>query len=41
VHGRAGFEALARLVDQSDCLDLRYSRLDEALAWASSLEAPQ
>ena len=41
VHGRAGFEALARLVDHSDCLDLRYSRLDEALAWARSLEAPQ
>lgn len=41
VHGRAGFEALATLVEQSDCLDLRYSRLDEALAWARSLEAPQ
>ena len=39
VHGRAGFEALAALVDRSHCFDLRYSRLDEALAWAHSLEA--
>lgn len=38
VHGRAGFEALVRLVDACDSFDLRYSQLDEALAWFDALE---
>ena len=37
VHGRQGFEALARLVDHSDCFHLTYSQLDEALAWFDTL----
>ncbi|MBK1682294.1 HprK-related kinase A [Rhodoferax fermentans] len=41
VHGRQGFEALARLVDQSDCYSLTYSQLDEALAWFDTLTAAQ
>jgi HprK-related kinase A len=39
VHGRAGFEALAQLVDQCACHDLEYSRLEDALAWFDALEA--
>jgi ADP-ribose pyrophosphatase YjhB (NUDIX family) len=39
VHGRAGFEALAHLVDRSQCFDLRYGHLPEALAWFNALEA--
>lgn len=38
VHGRAGFDALARLVDRCDCYDLRYSDLDAALQWFDVLE---
>ena len=41
VHGRAGFDALARLVDACDSFDLRYSQLDEALAWFDALEPVQ
>ena len=41
VHGRAGFEALVRLVDTCDSFDLRYSELDEALAWFDALEPSQ
>ncbi|QHE86392.1 HprK-related kinase A [Hydrogenophaga sp. BPS33] len=37
VHGRAGFQALARLVDECGCYDLEYGNLDEALAWFSAL----
>lgn len=37
VHGRQGFEALAEVVARSDCYDLTYSRLDEALAWFDQL----
>ncbi len=37
VHGRAGFEALASLVDECGCYDLQYGHLDEALAWFSAL----
>lgn len=37
VHGRSGFEALTRLVDQCSCHDLEYSLLDEALAWFDTL----
>lgn len=37
VHGRAGFQALASLVDGGGCHDLEYSQLDEALAWFSEL----
>ena len=40
IHGRAGFETLVKLVDRCDCFDLRYSRIDEALAWFDSLEPP-
>lgn len=38
IHGRAGFEALVRVVDRSDCFDLRYSQTVEALAWFDALE---
>jgi HprK-related kinase A len=40
VHGRAGFDALAQLVDRCQCFDLRYGHLPEALAWFDALEAP-
>ena len=40
VHGRAGFQALARLVDRCDSFDLRYSQLDQAMAWFDALEPP-
>jgi HprK-related kinase A len=40
VHGRAGFEALARVVDQSACHDLRYGDLSVALDWFDALEVP-
>ena len=40
VHGRAGFEALVRLVDGCDSFDLCYSQLDEALAWFDALQPP-
>ncbi|SEA35217.1 MULTISPECIES: HprK-related kinase A [Acidovorax] len=40
VHGRAGFEALVRLVDACDSFDLRYSQLDQALAWFDALQPP-
>lgn len=39
VHGRAGFQALATLVDECGCHDLQYGHLDEALAWFSALAA--
>ena len=31
VHGRAGFRALARLVDEADCYEFSYHRLDDAV----------
>ena len=31
-HGREGFNTLAQLVDQSDCYEFSYSRLDDAIA---------
>ncbi len=31
--GETGFELLGRVIDAADCLALRYSRLDEAIAW--------
>ena len=37
VHGRAGFQALATLVDECGCYDLRYGHLREAIAWFSVL----
>ena len=40
VHGRAGFEALVRMVDACDSFDLRYSQLDQALDWFDALEPP-
>jgi HprK-related kinase A len=39
VHGRAGFEALAQLVDRCACHDLEYALLEDALAWFDALEA--
>lgn len=38
VHGRAGFDALVRLVDLCVCHDLRYSDLDATLSWFDTLE---
>lgn len=38
VHGRAGFEALAQVVDRCACFDLSYGHLPEALAWFDALE---
>jgi HprK-related kinase A len=32
VHGRAGFELLARIVDRADCYTFTYSRLEDAAA---------
>ena len=40
VHGRVGFQSLVRLVDGCDSFDLRYSQLDQALAWFDALEPP-
>jgi HprK-related kinase A len=40
VHGRAGFEALAQVVERSGCHDLRYSDLEAALAWFDALKVP-
>ena len=40
VHGRTGFQALARLVDTCDSFDLRYSQLDQAMVWFDALEPP-
>lgn len=37
VHGRAGFEALVRLIDTCDCFDLSYGDLQQAIRWFSSL----
>lgn len=31
VHGRNGFDTLARLIDRSDCYDFSYSRLEDAV----------
>jgi HprK-related kinase A len=39
VHGVHGFQLLARLVDDCDCFEFRYSRLDEAVALFDSLAA--
>lgn len=39
VHGRAGFQALAALVDECGCHDLQYGHLDEAIAWFEALAA--
>lgn len=38
VHGRAGFEALSRLIDRSTCHDLRYGDLHQALRWFAELQ---
>lgn len=40
VHGRDGFHALVQLADRCACFGLRYSQLDQALAWFDSLEPP-
>lgn len=39
VHGRAGFEALAQLIERCACHDLAYGSLDDALAWFDALES--
>jgi HprK-related kinase A len=41
VHGRAGFAALSKLVDQADCYQFTYSRLHEAVRVFEQLEAPR
>jgi HprK-related kinase A len=35
--GETGFDLLAGVIDASDCLSLRYSRLEEAIAWFNTL----
>lgn len=40
VLGKSGFEALANLIDQSDCYDFSYGRLDEAISIFSALALP-
>lgn len=40
VHGRRGFEAMADLVGRSDCYDLTYSQLDQAMEWFDNLPVP-
>jgi HprK-related kinase A len=40
VHGSAGFDALASLVDRCTCLHFRYSRLDDAVAAFDQLSPP-
>lgn len=37
VHGERGFDALLRLVDQCQCFDFSYSRLDEAITCLNQL----
>ncbi len=39
IHGRAGFEMTADLVDRCDCLELVYSDLDDAIARLDALAA--
>lgn len=39
VHGRAGFEALAQLVERCACHDLAYASLEDALGWFDALAA--
>lgn len=39
--GQRGFHALNRLVDASDCYELVYSRLDEAIELLDALEPPR
>jgi len=40
VLGAQGFEALTRLIDQTDCFNFTYSNLDEAIAWFGALQPP-
>lgn len=40
VLGAQGFEALTRLIDQTDCFNFTYSNLDEAMAWFNELQPP-
>jgi len=39
-HGRRGFNALTRLIDQCDCYDFSYGHLDEAMAIFAELPLP-
>ncbi len=39
VHGRAGFDALGRLLDRCDCLQFSYGALDDAVACLDELAA--
>ena len=41
VHGSAGFETLAQLIERCACHDLEYGSLDEALEWFDALEAQE
>lgn len=38
IHGVSGFTTLVGVVNRCDCFDLRYSKVDEALAWFDALE---
>lgn len=38
VHGRAGFAALADLIERCACHDLEYASLEDALGWFDALE---
>lgn len=40
LHGAAGFDALAALVDRCACYHFRYGRLDDAIAVFAGLDAP-
>ena len=41
VHGVAGFQTLAALIDRSDCFEFRYSSLDDAARLFSTLPPPE
>lgn len=40
VHGKRGFDALTRLIDQCDCYDFSYGYLDDAIATFARLPLP-
>jgi len=40
IHGKNGFDCLARLIDACDCYDFTYSDLNEALSLFAALEPP-
>ncbi len=40
IHGRAGFDALAHMVDRCDCYEFTYGDLEEAVSAFSTLRSP-